>query len=98
MPRITAELENIQKEMFDAAKKILDERIVRVSEYQKFKEELENGKMIDCSWCGNQTCEDKIKEDTSADLRVITSGNAKAEICIYCKNSGTTNVLFARGY
>ena len=95
---VKEELENIQKEMFDAAKKILDERIVRVSEYQQFKEQLDNGKMIDCSWCGNQTCEDKIKEETGADLRVIPSGNAKAETCIYCKNSGTTNVLFARGY
>jgi len=91
-------LEKIQKEMFDAAKKILDERVVRVSEYQQFKKELENGKMIDCSWCGNQTCEDKIKEETGADLRVIPSNNTKAETCIYCKNSGTTNVLFARGY
>jgi len=96
--KISSELKNIQKEMFDAAKKILDERVVRVSEYQQFKEELDNGKMIDCSWCGNQTCEDKIKEETGADLRVITSGNTKAETCIYCKNSGTTNVLFARGY
>jgi len=95
---ISSELKNIQKEMFDAAKKILDERIVRVSEYQQFKEQLDNGKMIDCSWCGNQTCEDKIKEETSADIRVITSDNTKAETCIYCKNSGTTNVLFARGY
>ena len=93
-----SELKNIQKEMFDAAKKILDERIVRVSEYQQFKEQLDNGKMIDCSWCGNQTCEDKIKEETGADLRVIPSDNTKAETCIYCKNSGTTNVLFARGY
>ena len=93
-----SELKNIQKEMFDAAKKILDERVVRVSEYQQFKKELENGKMIDCSWCGNQTCEDKIKEETGADLRVIPSDNIKAETCIYCKNSGTTNVLFARGY
>jgi len=93
-----SELKNIQKEMFDVAKKILDDRVVRVSEYQKFKEELDNGKMIDCSWCGNQTCEDKIKEETGADLRVIPSGNTKAETCIYCKNSGTTNVLFARGY
>ena len=84
--------------MFAAAKKILDERVVRVSEYTQFKKELENGKMIDCSWCGNQTCEDKIKEETGADLRVIPSGNTKAETCIYCKNSGTTNVLFARGY
>jgi len=97
--KISSELKNIQKEMFDAAKKILDERVVRVSEYQQFKEELENGKMIDCSWCGNQTCEDKIKEETSADLRVIPFGNTeKSETCIYCKNSGTTNVLFAKGY
>jgi len=93
-----SELKNIQKEMFGAAKKILDERVVRVSEYQQFKKELENGKMIDCSWCGNQTCEDKIKEETGADIRVIPSDNTKAETCIYCKNSGTTNVLFARGY
>ena len=96
--KIPSELKNIQKEMFDAAKKILDERVVRVYEYKQFKEELENGKMIDCSWCGNQTCEDKIKEETGADLRVIPSGNTKVETCIYCKNSGTTNVLFARGY
>ena len=93
-----SELKNIQKEMFDAAKKILDERVVRVSEYQQFKKELESGKMIDCSWCGNQTCEDKIKEETGADLRVIPSDNTKSETCIYCKNSGTTNALFARGY
>nr|AIF04974.1 prolyl-tRNA synthetase (PARS, proS) [uncultured marine thaumarchaeote KM3_177_D01] len=93
-----SELKNIQMEMFDAAKKILDERVVRVSEYQQFKKELENGKMIDCSWCGNQTCEDKIKEETGADLRVIPSDNTKSETCIYCKNSGTTNALFARGY
>ena len=95
---INLELENIQQQMFVNAKKILDERVVRVSEYQQFKEELKNGKMIDCSWCGNQTCEDKIKEETGADLRVIPSDNTKAETCIYCKNSGTTNVLFARGY
>ena len=95
---ISSELKNIQKEMFDAAKKILDERVVRVSEYQQFKKELDDGKMIDCSWCGNQTCENKIKEETGADLRVIPSDNTKAETCIYCKNSGITNVLFARGY
>ena len=96
--KILSELKNIQKEMFDAAKKILDERVVKVSEYKQFKEELDNGKMIDCSWCGNQTCEDKIKEETGADLRVIPSDNTKAETCIYCKNSGTTNALFAKGY
>jgi prolyl-tRNA synthetase len=97
--KILSDLKNIQNEMFDAAKKILDERVVRVSEYQQFKEELDNGKMIGCSWCGKQECEDKIKEETGADLRVIPSDNKKnPETCIYCKNTGVTNVLFARGY
>ena len=39
-----------------------------------------------------------LEGETGADLRVIPSDNTKAETCIYCKNSGTTNVLFARGY
>ena len=96
---LNLELENIQQQMFVNAKKILDERVVRVSEYKQFKEELKNGKMIDCSWCGNQTCEDKIKEETGADLRVIPFDDTqKSETCIYCKNSGTTNALFAKGY
>ena len=70
---IAAELENIQQQMFDAAKKNFDERISAVSQYEQFKAELENGKMLSCSWCGKQECEDKIKEETGAELRVIPS-------------------------
>ena len=96
---IAAELENIQQQMFDAAKKILDERISEVSQYEQFKAELENGKMLSCSWCGKQECEDKIKEETGAELRVIPSDDGKkVETCIYCKDNGAANVLFARGY
>ena len=96
---IAAELENIQQQMFDTAKKILDERISAVSQYEQFKAELENGKMLSCSWCGKQECEDKIKEETGAELRVIPSDDGKkVETCIYCKDNGAANVLFARGY
>ena len=96
---IAVELENIQQQMFDTAKKILDERISAVSQYEQFKAELENGKMLSCSWCGKQECEDKIKEETGAELRVIPSDDGKkVETCIYCKDNGAANVLFARGY
>jgi len=96
---IAAELENIQQQMFDAAKKNFDERISAVSQYEQFKAELENGKMLSCSWCGKQECEDKIKEETGAELRVIPSDDGKkVETCIYCKDNGAANVLFARGY
>ena len=96
---VRGELENIQKEMFDSAKKILVDRIVKVTEYEQFKKELDDGKMLDCGWCGKQDCEDKIKEETAADLRVIPSDNQqKSATCIYCKEKSITTVLFARGY
>ena len=96
---VTLELEKIQKQMFEDAKKILDDRVVKVTEYEQFKKELDNGKMIDCGWCGKQNCEDKIKEETVADLRVIPSDNKqKSESCVYCKEKSVTNALFARGY
>ena len=96
---VQRELKNIQKEMFDAAKKILDDRVVKVTEYEQFKKGLDDGKMLDCGWCGKQDCEDKIKEETAADLRVIPSDNQqKSEVCVYCKEKSITNALFARGY
>ena len=96
---VTLELEKIQKQMFEDAKKILVDRIVKVTEYEQFKKELDNGKMLDCGWCGKQDCEDKIKEETAADLRVIPSDNQqKSEVCVYCKEKSVTNALFARGY
>ena len=96
---LTLELEKIQKQMFEDAKKILDDRVVKASEYEQFKKELDDGKMIDCGWCGKQECEDKIKEETAADLRVIPSDNQqKSEVCIYCQEKSITNALFARGY
>jgi len=85
--------------MFEDAKKILDDRVVKVTEYEQFKKELDDGKMLDCGWCGKQDCEDKIKEETAADLRVIPSDNQqKSEVCVYCKEKSVTNALFARGY
>ena len=97
-PTVQKELDDIQKQMFVAAEKILDNRIVKVSQFDQFKEELDDGKMLDCSWCGKQECEDKIKEETGADIRVITSNEQKSGTCVYCKKTGVSTVLFARGY
>ncbi len=89
----------IQKEMFLAAKKILEENTKMVSDYDEFKRQVEIGGFIKAFWCGNQECETKIKEDTSADIRVIpfqsedSSGN-----CVFCKKQSVSIPIFARGY
>lgn len=96
---INAILEKIQNEMFDAAKKMLQERSTSVDDYEKFKEELEKGGFLYASWCGDESCEEKIKEETGAEIRVIPfDGKNQNTKCVYCGKSSTIIPIFARGY
>lgn len=92
-------LQQIQVEMFETAKKSLNERIVKESDYSAFKSALEKGCFIDAPWCGKTSCEEKIKEETMADIRVIPfeSKNTNGK-CIYCKEQSAANVIFGRAY
>jgi len=92
-------LEKIQNEMFDAAKKMLQERSISVDDYEKFKEELEKGGFLYAPWCGDENCEEKIKEETGAEIRVIPfDGKNQNTKCVYCGKSSTITSIFARGY
>lgn len=92
-------LEKIQNEMFDAAKKMLQERSRSVDDYEKFKEELEKGGFLYAPWCGDESCEEKIKEETGAEIRVIPfDGKNQSTKCVYCGKPSTITPIFARGY
>ncbi len=97
--KIVIELDNIHNDMFSNAQKILDERTVNLQTYDEFKSELEKGMLIKAAICDNPTCEEKIKAETGADIRVIQDGcedeNSK---CVYCNNQSKIRPLFARGY
>lgn len=92
-------LDEIQNELLLAAKKILEENTRNVSDYDKFKSEIEKGGFLRAPWCGNDECEQKIKEETGADIRLIPfSGEKSEKKCVYCKQNSYTIVVFARGY
>lgn len=92
-------LKEIQQSLFEKAKLLLKERTKQVSDFDKFKSEIENGMFLETSWCGDQNCEEKIKESTGADIRVIPFDNTKTDApCVSCKRPGKENVIFARGY
>jgi prolyl-tRNA synthetase len=92
-------LEKIQNEMFDTAKKMLQERTISVDDYEKFKEELEKGGFLYAPWCGDESCEEKIKEETGAEIRVIPfDGKNQSTKCVYCGKPSTITPIFARGY
>ncbi len=92
-------LQQIQKEMFENAKKLLEERTVKESDYARFKSALESGCFIDAPWCGKTACEEKIKGETMADIRVIPFGSKNSDgKCIYCKEQSAVNAIFGRAY
>ena len=92
-------LDEIQKSMLNVARKLLEEKTLEITDYSEFKSAIEKGGFLKTYWCGNQECEDKIKEETGADIRVIPfDGSDSSGKCVYCSNQSESSVIFARGY
>ena len=91
-------LQQIQDNLFKIAKDSLNRNVHVVSEYGKFKEMISNGGFVKASWCSNLECEEKIKGETGADIRVIPINHDPLSTCIYCKKEGKYVAYFAKGY
>jgi len=93
-------LEEIQKNLFNKAKKFLEQNITTVSTYEEFEKTLkEKGGFLRACWCADSTCEEKIKEETGATIRIIPFEKEKIfSKCIYCGKEAKEVVYFARAY
>ena len=97
--KISTILDEIQAEMLNKAKEIAKENTKSVSDYSEFKSKIENGGFFNAPWCGKLECEEKIKEETGADIRVIPFDSENSnEKCMYCQESSKCIPDFARGY
>ncbi|MGQ9530313.1 MAG: proline--tRNA ligase [Candidatus Bathycorpusculaceae bacterium] len=97
---VTKLLEEIQKNLFNKAKKFLEENITTVNSYEEFKKALkEKGGFIRACWCSNSTCEEKIKEETGATIRIVPFEREEPfSKCLYCGEEAKEVVYFARAY
>jgi prolyl-tRNA synthetase len=93
-------LDDIQNNLLSRAKKFLEEHITIVKSYEEFKEVLQTkGGFIKASWCGSQECEQRIKEETGATIRIIPfEKEDPVSKCIYCGGEARELVYFARSY
>ncbi|MEA1965619.1 MAG: proline--tRNA ligase [Candidatus Aerophobetes bacterium] len=93
-------LNEIQKNLFEKAKKFKEERTFKVDNFEDFQKVVEDkGGFIYAHWCGSPECEAKIKSLTKATIRCIPFRNEKEEgKCIYCGEESSQRVLFARAY
>ncbi|MEP6513034.1 MAG: His/Gly/Thr/Pro-type tRNA ligase C-terminal domain-containing protein, partial [Parafilimonas sp.] len=93
-------LEEIQQNIYNRAKKYLDENITQADTWDEFVKLLdEKGGFISAHWDGSAETEEKIKEQTKATIRCIPL-EAKQEEgkCILTGKPSAKRVLFARAY
>ena len=96
---ITIILEEIQTEMLKKAKTEALENTIDIESFDEFKMKIEKGGFFNSPWCGKLECEEKIKEETGAEIRVIPFNSENtSKKCIYCKEKSTSVPIFARGY
>ena len=93
-------LKDIQKSLFENAKKFQEDHITDVSDFEEFKELLESkGGFLRAHWDGTPETEDKIKELTKATIRCIPLDEQPSEgKCIYTGKPSNKRVLFAKAY
>ncbi len=99
IPELKKSLENMQKDMYDKAKKHIDNNIYKAENIEEFKKNIDKG-IILTAWCGNAECEEKIKEETGATARLIPFDDRPKtdRTCIFCRKPAKHTVYFARAY
>lgn len=97
--KVVEVLDEIQKNMLEKAREQSKENTKYVSDYTEFKLKIEEGGFFNAPWCGKLECEEKIKEETGADIRVIPFGSEDTNSkCMYCGEQSKSIPIFARGY
>ena len=93
-------LANIQESLLSRARAFLNENTSRPDSYSEFKSIIERrGGFVMAGWCEREECEERIKQDTGADIRVIPfEQKDRPAKCIYCGQESKKAVLFARAY
>lgn len=92
-------LKDIQKNLFDNAKRRMEENTVRVDNYDEFKKAIEEKKFVLGYWAGSSDDEAQLKSDTLATVRCFPF-EYEGEIgkCFYTNKEGAKLALFARSY
>ncbi len=93
-------LDTIQKDMYEAALAHQEAHTYAVTTWEEFCETIENKPgFVKAMWCGEQACEDKIKEELAATSRCMPfEQETLSEKCVCCGNAAKKMVYWGRAY
>lgn len=98
--KVDDELIQIHEGMYQNALNYLNSHLIDCLKYDELKDVVMNNKgYARVMWCGGQSCEDKVKEDTNASSRCIPFDQTPiGDKCAICGKEAHTVILFARAY
>jgi len=98
--KIETELVSMQNRLYNRARVLREENTYEISDYSDFKQKIDSpGGFYNAFWCGSVDCEDKIKEDTKATIRLIPFDKQdESGKCLCCGNNASSKVVFAKAY
>ena len=93
-------LETIQKEMLERARRHRDEHTYTASDMAEFEKIFtEKAGFVKAMWCGEQECEDKIKEKLGVTSRCMPFEQEHiADTCVCCGKPAKKMVYWGRAY
>ena len=93
-------LEAMQKEMLERARTHREEHTYTATNFEEFEKTInEKPGFIKAMWCGNQECEDLVKEKTSATSRCMPWEQEQiSDTCVCCGKPATKMVYWGRAY
>ena len=97
--RVKNLLDEIQKNIFEKARKYRDAHIYECDNYDEFKKRIKDGGFFLCPWDGTAETEAKIKEETQATIRCIPYGfEQKPGTDMVSGKPSVARVIIARAY
>jgi len=93
-------MESLQNDLFTKAKKSLDSRIYEAKTLSEMKETIESkAGFVKAMWCGDEACEEKVKEVTGMPSRCIPFESEKvSDVCPVCGKPAKHTVIWGIAY
>ena len=98
--KVTEVLETMQKDMLERARAHRESHTYTAKTLEEFKDIAENKPgFIKAMWCGDQACEDALKEEAGVTSRCIPFKQEEITCeCIYCKKPAKAMVYWGKAY
>lgn len=92
-------LDEVQQTYHTRAKAFLDSHMVEANTLAEVEEAIKARRgFVKTGWCGDQACEDVIRERTGASPRVIPLDDTPEGDCLVCGKPATATMYYARAY